>query len=187
MPAKNYFFNTIFSTYYFLKLHLLVHHFSKMKSQKESQNSKTQCFSYYFCIMTEWSGSIPLTSGSGSGSWRPNRIRNTGNKYWRFCYLKVFGLSGLGQGLYGPKAVDDVPGLAEVDLVKRAPDLVLHVLHQSAFTKKTLKSRPEKTLFQWTMIIIQPLLKGIQDNETTELRLLLIFTWLYKAFKCVYC
>jgi hypothetical protein len=33
MPAKNKFFNTIFSAYYFLKLHL--HHFSKIKSEKE--------------------------------------------------------------------------------------------------------------------------------------------------------
>jgi hypothetical protein len=33
MPAKNLFFNTIFSAYYFLKLNLL--HFSKIKSQKE--------------------------------------------------------------------------------------------------------------------------------------------------------
>ena len=91
MPAKNKFFNTIFSAYYFLKLHL--HHFSQMKSQKESQNSRNQGFSYYFCMMIEGSGSgagsgsgsIPLTSGSGS--WRPKntwirirfriRIRNT--------------------------------------------------------------------------------------------------------------
>jgi hypothetical protein len=35
-------FNTIFSAYYFLKLHL--HHFSKIKSQKESQNSRNQGF-----------------------------------------------------------------------------------------------------------------------------------------------
>jgi len=47
MQAKNKFFNTIFSTSYFLKLHL--HHFSKMKSQNESQNSRNQVFSYYFC------------------------------------------------------------------------------------------------------------------------------------------
>jgi hypothetical protein len=33
MPAKNLFFNTIFSAYYFLKLNL--HHFPKVKSQKE--------------------------------------------------------------------------------------------------------------------------------------------------------
>ncbi len=96
MPAKNLFFNTIFSAYDFLKLHL--HHFSKIKMQKESQNRKNQGFSYYFCMMIEGSGSgsregsgsIPLTSGSGSGSWRPKntwirwiriririRIRNT--------------------------------------------------------------------------------------------------------------
>jgi hypothetical protein len=34
MPAKNKFFDKIFSAYYFLKLHL--HHFSKIKSQKGS-------------------------------------------------------------------------------------------------------------------------------------------------------
>ncbi len=59
----------------------------KDKSQKESQNSRNQGFSCYFCMIIEGSGSepragsgsIPLTSGSGSG--RPknmwNRIRNT--------------------------------------------------------------------------------------------------------------
>ena len=47
MQAKNKFFNTIFSTSYFLKLHL--HHFSKTKSQNESQNSRNQVLSYYFC------------------------------------------------------------------------------------------------------------------------------------------
>jgi hypothetical protein len=78
-----------------LKLHL--HHFSKIESQKESQNSKNQGFSYYFCMMKEGSGSgagsgsgsIPLTTVTiGSGSGRPKnmwirwiririRIRNT--------------------------------------------------------------------------------------------------------------
>jgi hypothetical protein len=59
-----------------------------MKSQKASQNSRNQGFSYYFCMMIEGSGSgsIPLASGSGSGSRRPQkmwirwiriRIRNT--------------------------------------------------------------------------------------------------------------
>ncbi len=38
----------------------------KIKSQKESQNSRNQGFSYYFCMMIEGSGSIPLTNGSGS-------------------------------------------------------------------------------------------------------------------------
>jgi hypothetical protein len=75
---KNLIFKTIFSTCYFLKVHL--HYFSKIKSQKESQNSRNQVFSYYFCMMIEWSGSragsrngsIPLTSGSGSG--RPKNM-----------------------------------------------------------------------------------------------------------------
>jgi hypothetical protein len=90
MPGKKLIFNKIFSAYYFLKVHL--HHFSKIKSQKESQNRRNQGFSYYFCMMIEvsgsGSGSIPLTSGSGSGSRRPKnmwirwiriRIRNTGD------------------------------------------------------------------------------------------------------------
>jgi hypothetical protein len=44
-----------------------VYHFSKKKSPKMQQNSRNQGFSYYFCLMTEGSGSgsIPLTSGSG--------------------------------------------------------------------------------------------------------------------------
>jgi hypothetical protein len=88
MRAKNKLFNTIFSACYFLKVHL--HYFSKIKSQKESQNSRIQDFSDYFCMMIEGSGSgsragsgsIPLTCGSGSGrpknTWfRWIRIRNT--------------------------------------------------------------------------------------------------------------
>ncbi len=80
--SKKLIFNTIFSAYDFLKQHL--HHFSKIKIQKESQNRRNQGFSYYFSMMIEGSGSgsIPLTSGSGS--WRPKntwirwiRIRNT--------------------------------------------------------------------------------------------------------------
>ncbi len=39
---KKLFFNAIFSAYYFLKVYL--HHFSKIKSQKESQNSRNQDF-----------------------------------------------------------------------------------------------------------------------------------------------
>ncbi len=85
MQEKKLFLCTIFSAYYFLKVHL--HHFSKIKSKKESQNSKNQSFSYYFCMMIEGSGSgsIPLTRGSGSESGRHKnmwiririRIRNT--------------------------------------------------------------------------------------------------------------
>jgi hypothetical protein len=94
---KTYFFKSL-SAYYCLKVHL--HNFSKIKSQKESQNSRNQGFSYYFCMMTRMtegsgsgSGSIPLTHGSGSGSRKPKnmwirwiliriRIRNTEKK----CY-----------------------------------------------------------------------------------------------------
>jgi hypothetical protein len=79
---KTNFFTQFFACY-FLKAHL--HFFSKIKSKKESQNSRIQGFSYYFCMMTEGSGSrtgsgsIPLTSGSGSGglinTWIRIRIR----------------------------------------------------------------------------------------------------------------
>jgi hypothetical protein len=60
-----------------------LYHFSKIKSQKESQNSRNQGFSYYFCMMIEGSGtgSIPLTNESGSGRpknmWIRIRTRNT--------------------------------------------------------------------------------------------------------------
>ncbi len=81
--SKKQIFNTIFSAYYFLKVHL--NHFSKIKTQKESQNRRNQGFSYYFCMMIEGSGSGSLTSGSGSGRpknmwirWIRIRIRNTG-------------------------------------------------------------------------------------------------------------
>ncbi len=93
--CKKLIFNTIFSAYYLLKVHL--HHFSKIKSQKESQNSTSRGFSYYFCIMMEGSGfragsgSIPLTNGSG---WPKNmwirririqiRIRNGSRTQARF-------------------------------------------------------------------------------------------------------
>ncbi len=86
---------------YFLNVHL--HHFSKIKVIKKSQNSRNQCFSYYFCLMVEGSGarsgSISLTNGSGFGSGRPRniwilriwiriRISNTAYRYLvtSFCY-----------------------------------------------------------------------------------------------------
>jgi hypothetical protein len=70
--SKKLIFNTIFSAFYryFLKVHL--HHFSQIKSQKESQNRRNQGLSYYFCMKIEGSGSgagsrsIPLTTGSGT-------------------------------------------------------------------------------------------------------------------------
>ncbi len=99
--SKKQIFHTIFSAYYFSKVHLL--HFSKINSQKESQNSRNQGFSYYFCMMIEGSGfrsrtgsgPIPLTSGSGSGSGRPEnmwiriRIRNTA---WKVKLSWVLGV-----------------------------------------------------------------------------------------------
>ncbi len=41
----------IFSACYFLKVHS--HYFSMKKSQKKSQNSMIQVFSYYFCMMKD--------------------------------------------------------------------------------------------------------------------------------------
>ncbi len=73
--------------YYFLKEKL--HNFSKIKSQKESQNSRNQVFSYYLCMMIEGSGSTPLTNGSGSGRpknmwirWIRIRIRICNTGFW---------------------------------------------------------------------------------------------------------
>ena len=62
-----------FSAHYFLKVHL--HHFSKIKSQKEVTKQQESRFSYYFCLMIEGSWFIPLTIWSGSGSRRPKNIR----------------------------------------------------------------------------------------------------------------
>jgi hypothetical protein len=42
--SKKLIFKTIFSAYYFLKVHL--HNFSKINGQKEPQNSRNQGFSY---------------------------------------------------------------------------------------------------------------------------------------------
>jgi hypothetical protein len=56
------------SAYYFLKLHL--HHFSKIKRQKESQNNRNRGFSHYFCMMIEG-------SGKPKNLWIRIRIRNT--------------------------------------------------------------------------------------------------------------
>ncbi len=55
-----------------MKVHL--HHFSKLKSHKKSQNSRSQGFSFYFRLMIEGSGSVPRTNESKSG--KPKNIRN---------------------------------------------------------------------------------------------------------------
>ncbi len=72
MPTKTIFVKTFSCLLLFEGTFL--HSFPKIKSQKESQNSRNQGFSYYFCMMTEGSGSIPLTAGSGSGSRRPKNM-----------------------------------------------------------------------------------------------------------------
>jgi hypothetical protein len=96
--SKKLIFNTIFSAYYFLKVHL--HYLSKIKRKKESQNRRNQGFSYYFCMRMEGSGagsgavSIPLTSGSGSGRpkniwirWIQIRLRNTAKMLTKKFYF----------------------------------------------------------------------------------------------------
>ncbi len=68
---------------YSLKVHL--HYFSKIKSQKGSQNSWIQDFFLLFLHDDRRIRSIPLTSGSEPGRpknmWIRIRIRNTA--YWR--------------------------------------------------------------------------------------------------------
>ncbi len=44
----------------------------------KSQNGRNQGFPYYFCLMTEGSGAVPLTNGSRSGRPKNVRIRKTG-------------------------------------------------------------------------------------------------------------
>ncbi len=41
---------------------------------KKSQNSRNQCFSYYFCLLIEGYGSVSLTNESAFGSGRPKNI-----------------------------------------------------------------------------------------------------------------
>ncbi len=100
--------------YRFLKVHF--HNFSKIKSLKESQNRRNQDFSYYFCMMIEGSGSIPLTNESGFGSGRPKnmwiRIRIRIRKTSLQCsspinHLRVGG--ALGVHVHGDQVVG--PGL----------------------------------------------------------------------------
>ncbi len=77
--SKKLIFNTIFSACNKVHLKVHLHHFSKIKNQKESQNRRIQGFSYYFGMMIEGSGSIPLTSGSGSGRPKNMWIRGSGS------------------------------------------------------------------------------------------------------------
>jgi len=61
--------------------------FKDKKSKRSHKNSRSQGFSYYFCLMIEGSGSIPLTRGSGSRRPKTMRIR-----WFRICNTGFFGL-----------------------------------------------------------------------------------------------
>ncbi len=65
---KTNFFKNFLCLLLFEGTFTVLHNFSKIKSPKESQNSRNPGFSYYFCMMIEGSGSgsIPLINGSGS-------------------------------------------------------------------------------------------------------------------------
>jgi hypothetical protein len=65
---KKLIFSKSFFAYYFLKVHL--HQFSKIKSYEEvTPTVGINIFlTYYFCLITEGSGSISLTNRSGSAT-----------------------------------------------------------------------------------------------------------------------
>jgi hypothetical protein len=52
--------------------------FSKIKSHKESENRRSEGFSYQFSFMIEGFRSVPRSNGSASGSPKNIRIPNTG-------------------------------------------------------------------------------------------------------------
>ncbi len=77
---------------YFLNVHL--HHFSKIKVIKKSQNSRNQCFSYYFCLMIERSGSLTYVFGpSGSGSISQKSGFETGRPKKWYVFVRIFQFS----------------------------------------------------------------------------------------------
>ncbi len=64
----------------------------KEKCHKESQNSRNQGFSYYFCLMIEGSGSGSVYRTNRSGSERPKNIRIDPQhwpKHTRYFFLKI--------------------------------------------------------------------------------------------------
>jgi hypothetical protein len=72
---KNYFLSSSFNAYSLLKVHL--HHSSKIKSHKKSQNRRNQGFSSFFCLLMEGSGSVQINYGSGAES---RRLKNLPSK-----------------------------------------------------------------------------------------------------------
>ncbi len=73
MAIKNYLFFNFFC------LLLLKATFTSFFKDKKSQNTRNKSFSYYFCLIIEWSGawagSVPRTNGPQTGSGRPKNIR----------------------------------------------------------------------------------------------------------------
>jgi hypothetical protein len=53
MLTNNKFFVEGFFSYYFLKVHL--YQFSLINSQREVTNSRNQSFSYFICLLVDWS------------------------------------------------------------------------------------------------------------------------------------
>jgi hypothetical protein len=78
---KKIIFCQSFAPYYFLKVHL--HHFSKIKSQKEVTKQKESRFFllfFNFCLIIEGSGTVPLTNGSGLP--KNMQIRDPEPQHW---------------------------------------------------------------------------------------------------------
>ncbi len=82
--------------------------FRREKVKKNSQYSRSQVFSFHFCLIIEESRSIPLTNRSRFGSRRPKniririwiRIRNTGRRVLHYWFLKFWGKDLLFANLY---------------------------------------------------------------------------------------
>jgi len=108
---------------YFCHLKVDLQHFSKIKSQKDSQNNGNQSFSYYFCMMIEGSGSgsragsIPLTSGSGSGSGRPK------NMWIRWIRIRIRFPTLLTSNVFAMNLYECCEGAAERELIHAAVPL----------------------------------------------------------------
>jgi hypothetical protein len=56
----------------------------------KSQNSRNQCFSYYFCLMIEESGSISLINGSGCGSGEAQKHMDPTDPDPQHCFKMAF-------------------------------------------------------------------------------------------------
>ncbi len=70
MPTKT---NFVFKVFLLITFWRYICIIFKDKKSKRSQSSRNQGFSYYFCLVIEGSGSIPLTNGSSTGSRRPKK------------------------------------------------------------------------------------------------------------------